>query len=124
MNNLNCVVASVAYHPFDHYVAIGLLSSANEPHPILIYTFEYPAALSMRTVANLRRTFGSRSTNVSGSGDAQKKESIRSQGDEKGDISEKFRSIIQKLDEVTGGTTPQIANVAAQLMEKGSIHEK
>lgn len=114
-NNLNCVVASVAYHPFDHYVAIGLFSPVNEPHPILLYTFEYPRTTSMRTVANLKRTLGGRSTEWTE--DDGKKETNRPSIQKESDISAKFQSILQKLDEVTN-MRPELRTVTAQLMNQ------
>jgi len=120
MNHPDCVISSVAYHPFDHYVAIGLLSSANEPHPILLYTFEYPANLSIGTVSKLRTVFrGSRSTQESGSGDAASLDPIDRNQRKGVDVSGKFRSILQKLDEVTGGT-PQLAQGATDVIGKGN----
>ncbi|CAL8096380.1 unnamed protein product [Orchesella dallaii] len=102
-----CIVTCVDYHPFDYYTAVGLASTISEPSPVLIYHYEQPKMMNYpllkKTAQKFRQSLEksrSQSTDsVEGESGIKQKESRTSQlSAKRGDSSEKFISIIQKLD--------------------------
>ncbi|ODN04699.1 Jouberin [Orchesella cincta] len=101
-----CIVSCVDYHPFDYYTAVGLASTISEPSPVLLYHHEQPKLMNYpllkKTAQKFRQSLEksrSQSTESVEDGSMKPRESRSSQlSAKRGDSSEKFISIIQKLD--------------------------
>lgn len=101
-NHPNCFVTSIDYHPFDFYLVAGLASAICEPSPILLYHYETPKIRNIALVqssitkfkTNLRKK---QSQSVQENDDSSVRKNVTF-ASARGDSSEKFLNIINKLD--------------------------
>lgn len=102
----NSIVSCVDYHPFDHYVAVGLSSVENEPSPVLIYFHQQPSRMNYpllkKTAMKMRESLERSRSQSTEFDNAEPPPPSRNRDGalppKRADSTEKFISIIHKLD--------------------------